>query len=90
MGNSMGVYELGDYVIDRQSKQVYEIIEFDYDTFCVSIAKVNNLHSFKWPEIKAHASLHYNFIKLEKNCPAAQVLYGTSINKAVSNETNEK
>lgn len=73
------VYKLGDWLINKQTRQIYEIVGISLQTDLISVKNTCNKTSTSWwlPLTISQASNDFSY--LDKNCPAAQLLYNTKV-----------
>lgn len=74
----MGDYKVGDWLIDKHSKQVFVIHKFYGYSPTYELWDVNNLNT----KVYITTLRIYNeFSRLDLSCPVAQVLYTSNSNK---------
>jgi hypothetical protein len=80
-------YKVGDWLIDKQTKQVFVI------AMIYAFPSHFELHDVQDMYNKAYVPterIYSEYNKLVIDCPVARVLYTSNSNKAVTNETNEE
>jgi hypothetical protein len=83
----MSDYKVGDYLINKRTKQIVKIVEL---TPYLVIGSGGLVYKFDNNDMMSTNEISKNYNKLDLNCPVAQVLYANNSNKAVTNETNEE
>lgn len=83
----MGDYKVGDYLINKQTKEVVRITEL---TPYLLVASGELVFKFDTNQCVATNEIDKYYNRLDPNCPVARVLYTSNSNKAVTNETDEE
>lgn len=83
----MGDYEVGDWLINKHTKQIVRIIAL---TPHLTINPTEFVYKIDTDQRLSTSEIDKYYNRLDPNCPVAQVLYTSSSNKAVTNETDEE
>lgn len=80
-------YKVGEWLIDKQTKQVFVIAMIWGFPSHFELHDVQDIYNKAYVPTER---IYSEYAKLKRNCPVAQLLYTNNSNKAVTNETNEK
>jgi hypothetical protein len=83
----MADYKIGDWLIDKQTKQVFVIAKIWAYPSHFELHDVQDMYNKAYVPTER---IYNEYSKLAVDCPVARVLYTRNSNKAVTNETNEE